>query len=40
MISAMNQLLDFSEDDLTEEIFFEDMAVSLGTTEYQLRRLF
>ena len=40
MISALNQLVDFIEEHLTEEIDIEDLAVSLGTTEYHLRRMF
>ena len=40
MISALNQLIDFIEDHLTEEINIDDLAASLGTTEYHLRRMF
>jgi AraC family transcriptional regulator len=40
VISALNQLVDFVENHLTEEIDIEDLAVRLGTTEYHLRRMF
>jgi len=40
VISALNQLVDFIEEHLTEEIDIEDLAASLGTTEYHLRRMF
>jgi len=40
VISALNQLVDFIDGHLTEEIDIDDLAVSLGTTEYHLRRMF
>lgn len=40
MISALNQLVDYIDGHLTEEIAVDDLAVSLGMTEYHLRRMF
>ncbi|GGI77715.1 AraC family transcriptional regulator [Pseudarthrobacter scleromae] len=40
MISALNQLVDYIDGHLTEEIAIDDLAVSLGMTEYHLRRMF
>ena len=40
MISALNQLVDFIDGHLIEEIHVDDLAVSLGMTEYHLRRMF
>jgi len=40
VISALNQLVDFIDGHLTEEIDIDDLAVSLGMTEYHLRRMF
>ena len=40
MIAALNQLVDFVEEHLTEEIDIAGLAMSLGTTEYHLRRMF
>lgn len=40
MIAALNQLVDFVEEHLTEEIDIAGLAVRLGTTEYHLRRMF
>jgi AraC family transcriptional regulator len=40
VISALNQLVDYIDGHLTEEIAVDDLAVSLGMTEYHLRRMF
>ncbi len=40
MIAALNRLVDFVEDHLTEEIDIAGVASSIGTTEYHLRRMF
>lgn len=40
MIAALNQLVTFVEDHLTEEIDVTGLATRLGTTEYHLRRMF
>jgi len=40
VIAALNQLVDFVEEHLTEEIDIAGLAARLGTTEYHLRRMF
>ncbi|MDR6906055.1 AraC family transcriptional regulator [Agromyces sp. 3263] len=40
MIAALNRLVEFIEDHLTEEIDIAGLAAGLGTTEYHLRRMF
>ena len=40
MISALNRLVDLVEEHLTEELDVCELATSLGTTEYHLRRMF
>ncbi|MCR1161518.1 AraC family transcriptional regulator [Paenarthrobacter sp. UW852] len=40
MIQALNQLVDYIEGHLSEEIDIDVVAVSLGMTEYHLRRMF
>ncbi|MEQ8145275.1 AraC family transcriptional regulator [Streptomyces sp. OP7] len=40
MISALNQLVDRVEEQLTGELDVREMAAGLGTTEYHLRRMF
>ncbi|MET1017026.1 MAG: AraC family transcriptional regulator [Leifsonia flava] len=40
MIAALNQVVEYVEDHLTEEIDIAALAISLGTTEYHLRRMF
>ena len=40
MIAALNQLVEFVEEHLTEEIDIAGLAARLGTTEYHLRRMF
>ncbi|WP_433375184.1 AraC family transcriptional regulator [Actinoplanes sp. CA-142083] len=40
MISALNRLVDLVEEHLTEELDLGELATSLGTTEYHLRRMF
>ena len=40
MIAALNRLVDFVEEHLTEEIDIAGLARALGTTEYHLRRMF
>jgi len=40
VIAALNQLVEFIDRHLTEEIDLGDLAVSLGMTEYHLRRMF
>ncbi|MFF8717570.1 GyrI-like domain-containing protein [Streptomyces sp. NPDC015184] len=40
MISALNQLVDMVEEQLTEELDVRALAALLGTTEYHLRRMF
>jgi len=40
MIAALNQLVSFVENHLTEEIDVTGLAGGLGTTEYHLRRMF
>ncbi|MFI8203501.1 GyrI-like domain-containing protein [Streptomyces sp. NPDC085937] len=40
MISALNQLVDRVEEQLTGELDVRELAAGLGTTEYHLRRMF
>ncbi|GAA2349435.1 AraC family transcriptional regulator [Dactylosporangium salmoneum] len=40
MISALNRLVDLVEESLTEDFDVKDVARTLGTTEYHLRRMF
>ena len=40
MIAALNRLVEFVEGHLTDEIDVAGLAMSLGTTEYHLRRMF
>ena len=40
VIAALNRLVEFVDDHLTEEIDIAGLAVGLGTTEYHLRRMF
>jgi AraC family transcriptional regulator len=40
MITTLNRLVEYVEDHLTEEIDIAALSVSLGTTEYHLRRMF
>ena len=40
MITTLNQLVEYVEDHLTEEIDIAALSASLGTTEYHLRRMF
>ncbi|GIG35920.1 AraC family transcriptional regulator [Cellulomonas pakistanensis] len=40
MIATLNRLVDVVEDRLTDDLDVADLAASLGTTEYHLRRLF
>ena len=40
MIASLNQLVDFIEDNLADEIDLDRLAASLGSTEYHLRRMF
>lgn len=40
VFSGLNQLVDFIDGHLIEEIHADDLAVSLGMTEYHLRRMF
>ncbi len=40
MIGVLNRLVDHIEEHLTEEIDLPELASSLGTTEYHLRRMF
>jgi len=40
VIAALNQLVDFVEEHLTEDVDIAGLATSLGTTEYHLRRMF
>jgi len=40
MITALNRLVEYVEDHLTEEIDVAALASGLGTTEYHLRRMF
>ncbi|MBT3162230.1 AraC family transcriptional regulator [Streptomyces sp. Vc74B-19] len=40
MISALNQLVDRVEEQLTGELDVKELAAGLGTTEYHLRRMF
>ncbi|GAA5048519.1 AraC family transcriptional regulator [Nocardia callitridis] len=40
MISALNRLVDLVEEQLREEFDIEELARTLGTTEYHLRRMF
>ena len=40
MISALNRLVDLVEKHLTEQIDVNELARTLGTTEYHLRRMF
>ncbi|MEH0971462.1 AraC family transcriptional regulator [Micromonospora sp. CPCC 205546] len=40
MISALNRLVDYVEEHLTEELDVQGLARALGTTEYHLRRMF
>ncbi|MGR0219913.1 AraC family transcriptional regulator [Agromyces sp. ZXT2-6] len=40
MIAALNRLVDFVEEHLTEELDLADLAGDVGTTEYHLRRMF
>jgi len=40
VIAALNQLVEYVEGHLTEEIDIAGLAASLGTTEYHLRRMF
>ena len=40
VIAALNRLVEFVEDHLTEQIDMAGLATGLGTTEYHLRRMF
>ena len=40
MIAALNRLVEYVDDHLTEEIDISGLAARLGTTEYHLRRMF
>ena len=40
MIAILNRVVGYVEDHLTEDIDVADLARSLGTTEYHLRRMF
>jgi AraC-like DNA-binding protein len=40
VIAALNRLVEFVEEHLTEEIDITGLARELGTTEYHLRRMF
>jgi len=40
VIASLNQLVDFIEDNLADEIDLDRLAASLGSTEYHLRRMF
>lgn len=40
MIAVLNRLVEFVEGHLTDEIDVAGLAMSLGTTEYHLRRMF
>lgn len=40
MIAVLNRLVEFVEGHLTDEVDVAGLAMSLGTTEYHLRRMF
>jgi len=40
MIGSLNQLMDYVETHLSEDLDIADLASSIGTTEYHLRRMF
>jgi len=40
VIASLNRLVDLIEDNFAEQVDLADLAISLGTTEYHLRRMF